>query len=159
MEKSFFEDCSIGDKVTTSGRTITEADLVLFAAYTGDWLPPHTDAEYARNTLFGERIAHGLLVMAVGSALLLRLGESAFLPKSSIAVHAAEKVRFRAPTRLGDTLQLTSEVTGMAVLDKTRGLLSIRNLIQNQRGQTVVSFTAKMVVGRRPVDGSHPSAS
>jgi 3-hydroxybutyryl-CoA dehydratase len=159
MEKSYFEDCMIGDKVTTPGRTITEADLVLFAAYTGDWLPPHTDAEYASSTPFGERIAHGLLVMAVGSALLLRLGESAFLPKSSIAVYAVEKVRFRAPTKIGDTLHLRSEVTGMTVLDNTRGLLSIQNLIKNQRGETVVSFTAKMVVGRRPVDASTRSAT
>jgi 3-hydroxybutyryl-CoA dehydratase len=159
MEKSYFEDCMIGDKVTTPGRTITETDLVLFAAYTGDWLPPHTDAEYASSTPFGERIAHGLLVMAVGSALLLRLGESTFLPKSSIAVYGAEKVRFRAPTKPGDTLHLSSEVTGMTVVDKTRGLLSIQNLIKNQRGETVVSFTAKMVVGRRPVDESTDSAT
>jgi 3-hydroxybutyryl-CoA dehydratase len=148
--KDFFEDCQVGERVATSGRTVTEADLVLFAAHTGDWLPPHTNAEYAQHTLFGERIAHGMLVLAIGSALLLRLGESAFLPRSSLAVYELERVRFHAPTKVGDTLHLESEVRAMQALDKRRGLLTIHNVIANQRRDTVVSFTAKVLVGRRP---------
>jgi 3-hydroxybutyryl-CoA dehydratase len=155
MEKDFFEDCRVGDRVVTPGRTITEADLVLFAAHTGDWSPPHTDAEYAKTTLFRERIAHGMLVLAVGSALLLRLGESTFLPKSSIAVAEVDKVCFRAPTKIGDTLYLESEVVRLTEVDRKRGLIVIHCEIKNQRGAAVVSFTAKTLAGRKPAGAVH----
>jgi acyl dehydratase len=148
--KAYFEDCQLGEKVVTTGRTVTETDLVLFAAHSGDWLPPHTDAEFAQRTVFGERIAHGMLVLAIGSALLLRLGESALLPRSSLAVYEIEKVRFRVPTKVGDTLHLESEVRSMKALDKTRGMLTIHNMIKNHRRDIVVSFTAKVLAGRRP---------
>jgi 3-hydroxybutyryl-CoA dehydratase len=151
MEKEYFEDLRVGDKVATPGRTLTETDLVLFAAYTGDWLPPHTDAEYAKNMPFRERIAHGMLCLAVGSALLLRLGEFTFLPKSSIAVAEVDKVCFRIPAKIGDTLYLESEIRRLTAVDKRRGLIVIHSLIKNQRHETVVSFTAKMLCGRRPI--------
>lgn len=150
MERGYFEDCHVGDRLVTPGRTITEADLVFFAAYTGDWLAPHTDVETAQRTLFGERIAHGMLVLAVGSALLLRMGDFAFLPRSSIAVAEVDKVCFRAPTKIGDTLHFEAEVTRMTELDKTRGLIVIKGVIKKQRGEEVVSFTAKALAGRRP---------
>jgi acyl dehydratase len=156
MEKAYFEDCRVGDKVVTPGRTITEADLVLFAAHTGDWLPPHTDVEFAKTTPFGERIAHGLLTLAVGSALLLRLGEFTFLPRSSIAVAEVDKVYFRNPTRIGDTLYLETEIQRMLELDQGRGLLIIRCVVNNQRGEATVSFTAKVLAGRRPAREIEP---
>ena len=152
MEKKYFEDCRVGDKVVTPGRTITETDIVLFAAFTGDWLPLHTDVEYAKKTVFGERIAHGMLVLTVGSALALRLGAFAVLPELTIALYEIEKVRFRAPTKIGDTLHTECEVVQMTEIDKTRGLVAIKGYIKNQRGETVVVFTMKALVGRRPVE-------
>jgi 3-hydroxybutyryl-CoA dehydratase len=151
MIKEFFEDCQIGDRVQSPGRTITETDIVLFSAFTGDWLPIHTDAEHAKKSIYGERIAHGLLVLTVGSALLLRLGEFALLPKATIALYAIDKVRFIAPTKIGDTLYTKSEVIQMTRLDHTRGLLTIRGEISNQRDEAVASFRMKALVGRRPV--------
>src|SRR5438477_8006655 len=91
--REFFEDCRVGDTALSPGRTVTETDIVLFAAFTGDWLPIHTDAEYAKTGPFGERIAHGFLVLAVGSSLLLRLGESSPIPKAFIALYQVDKVR------------------------------------------------------------------
>lgn len=151
MEKKYFEDCRIGERVVTPGRTITETDIVLFAAFTGDWLPLHTDVEYAKKSMFGERIAHGMLVLTVGSALLLRRGEFAVLPESTIALYEVEKVRFRVPTKIGDTLHTECEVIQMAELDKSRGLVTMKGYIKNQRSETVVVFTMKALVGRRPV--------
>jgi 3-hydroxybutyryl-CoA dehydratase len=69
------------------GRTITETDIVMFAAFTGDWHPLHTNVEFAKKTIFGERIAHGMLTLCVGSALMFRLGMYAALPKSLIAFY------------------------------------------------------------------------
>ena len=83
MDKSYWEDFEIGEKIVSPGRTITEADLVMFAAFTGDWHPIHTDVDYASKTLFGERIAHGMLVLVVGSALGFRLGQYVMMPRSS----------------------------------------------------------------------------
>ncbi|MBI4270912.1 MAG: hypothetical protein A3F92_11070 [Candidatus Rokubacteria bacterium RIFCSPLOWO2_12_FULL_71_22] len=152
MRKEFFEDCTVGEKALSPGRTLTETDVVLFAAFTGDWLPIHTDAEYAKSSPFGERIAHGLLVLTVGSALLLRLGEAVLLPKSTIALYEVEKVRFVAPARIGDTIHTESEVIRLTPLDPTRGLITVRGEIKNQRNELLATFTLKGLVGRRPVE-------
>ena len=74
-----------GDRRETPARTMTEADIHAFAALTGDWHPLHTDAEFAAESPFGERIAHGLLILSVGSALAFRLGQYEVLPQSFIA--------------------------------------------------------------------------
>ena len=149
MDKEFFEDCRVGDKTLTPGRTLTETDIVLFAAFTGDWLPIHTDAEYAKTGPFGERIAHGFLVLAVGSSLLLRSGESSPIPKAFIALYQAEKVRFLAPAKIGDTIRTACEVVRMTELDRKRGLVSLRGEIKNQRDELLVTFTLRVLIGRR----------
>ena len=74
MEKDYFEDYTVGEVFVSPGRTITETDIVLFSAFTGDWHPLHTDVEYAAKTPFKERIAHGMLGLVVGMALPFRLG-------------------------------------------------------------------------------------
>ena len=154
MTREFFEDCQVGEAVTTPGRTITETDIVLFAAFTGDWFPVHVDAEFAKQTPFGERIAHGMLVLIVGSGLLLRLAEHALLPKATIALYGVEKVRFASPTRIGDTIHTEGEIVKLAELDKTRGFVSIRGEVKNHRGQLAVSFTLRALVGRRPPESA-----
>jgi acyl dehydratase len=150
MVRKYFEDCRVGDRAVTPGRTITETDVVFFAAFTGDWMPLHTDAEYARRSVFGERIAHGMLVLTVGYTLLHRLGEFTLLPESTIT-NEIERVRFRVPTRIGDTLHMECEVSRMRELDSARGIIITKGYIKNQRGETVVSLTMKALVGRRAV--------
>ena len=73
MEKVFYEDYQVGELLVSPGRTITETDIILFAGLTGDWHPIHTNVEYAKKTMFGERIAHGMLGLSVGSALIFLL--------------------------------------------------------------------------------------
>jgi 3-hydroxybutyryl-CoA dehydratase len=150
MGREYFEDCAVGEKSLSPGRTITETDIVFFAAFTGDWLSIHTDAEYAKKSVFGERIAHGMLVLTVGSALLLRQGDHALLPEATIALYGIERVRFIAPTKIGDTLRTESEIIRMTELDRMRGLVVIRGEIKNQREEVVATFRLKGVVGRRP---------
>jgi len=65
----YFEEMTVGDTVKSPGRTITETDIMLFAGPTGDYNPLHTDAEYAKTTIYGKRIAHGLLGLSVASGL------------------------------------------------------------------------------------------
>jgi 3-hydroxybutyryl-CoA dehydratase len=157
VAKDFFEDCVVGDKALSPGRTITETDIVFFAAFTGDWLPIHTNVEYAKQTMFGERIAHGMLVLTVGSALLLRLGEASLLPKATIALYEVERVRFVAPAKIGDTIHTIGEIARVTPLDATRGLLSVKGEIKNQRDELLVTFTIKGLVGRRPAAEPAPA--
>ena len=70
MLARYFDDLEVGDSFTTKGRTITEADLVNFAALTWDTYPLHVDAEWASKTMFGERIAHGMLVLSYAAGLV-----------------------------------------------------------------------------------------
>lgn len=70
----YFEDFEVGQRFVTPGRTVTEADVVNFAGVSGDYNPIHTDAEFAKSTPFGQRIAHGLLVLAMLTGLRQRTG-------------------------------------------------------------------------------------
>lgn len=70
MFEKYFNELNIGERWVSRGRTITEADLVLFSAFSGDWYPLHTDKEWAAQTSFGQRIAHGMLVLSVAMGLL-----------------------------------------------------------------------------------------
>jgi acyl dehydratase len=148
MEKLWFEDYQVGEKLVSPGRTITEADVVGFAGLTGDWHPLHTDAEYARSTPFGERIAHGMLTLCVGSALLFRLGQYAALPRSFIAFYGMDSIRFVGPVKIGDTIHCEMEVVTLEEKDEKRGIIVARNAIKNQRDEEVVVYTTRALVGR-----------
>lgn len=150
--KNFLEDYHKGERWVTPGRTLTETDIVNYAGLTGDWHPIHTDVEYARTTPFGERIAHGLLVLALGSTLIFRLGEHVVFPKSFIAFYGMDRVRFVGPTKIGDTLHCEAEVTSLEIKDEKRGVLVCRNAIKNQRGEDVVIYDTRALVGRRPLE-------
>ena len=152
MEKSYWEDYEIGEKMVSPGRTITETDLVLFSAFTGDWHPIHTNVEYASNTFFGERIAHGMLVLVVGSALGFRLGQYVMLPRSFIAFYGIDSVRFTGAVKIGDTIHLEAEIIEMSAKDDQRGVVTSRSSIKNQRGEDCCVFTSKFLCGRAPKD-------
>jgi len=138
-----FEDFRVGDKIATRGRTITEADVVMFAAFTGDWHPLHTDIEYARQGPFQERIAHGFLVLSVASGLL-PLSEMAI-----IAFYGIDKLRFVAPVKLLDTIRVEMEVMEKQERDERGGVITFRQTIRNQRGEDVAVGTMRSFIARR----------
>ena len=148
MEKESFEDYKVGEMFISPGRTITETDIVMFAAFTGDWHPLHTNVEYAAKTPFGERIAHGMLTLCVGSALIFRLGAYVALPKSFIAFYGMDKVRFTGAVKIGDTIRCETEVVELQEKDDKRGVIVSQNNIKNQRGEDVVVYTTRALVGR-----------
>jgi acyl dehydratase len=149
-ERLYLEDYELGEVFISPGRTITEADVVLFASLTGDWHPLHTDATYARTTVFGERIAHGMLTMSIGMVLVLRLGPNIYLPKHFIAMTGIDALRFTAPVKFGDTIHSVNRVAGLDVKDARRGVLQYESEIVNQDEKTVVRWTSRMLVARRP---------
>ncbi|MCS7222763.1 MAG: MaoC/PaaZ C-terminal domain-containing protein [Anaerolineae bacterium] len=144
----YFEEFSVGDEVTSAGRTITEADIVAFAALTGDWNRIHTDAEYARTTQFGERIAHGLLGLSVASGLAVRLG---FMEDTVIAFMEIGEWQFRAPIRIGDTIRLRATVQETRPMRRLGGgYVTFKVAILNQRDETVQRGTWTILVKFKP---------
>ena len=100
MEHSIYhEDYEIGATRTTFGRTITEADFVVHAGHTGDFFPHHMDAEFMKTQPFGQRIAHGTMVFAIGVGLTAsRINPVAFS-------YGYDRLRFVKPVFIGDTIR------------------------------------------------------
>jgi 3-hydroxybutyryl-CoA dehydratase len=149
-EKVYLEDYTIGETFVSPARTVTEADVVTYASMTGDWHPLHTDAVFAAETMFGERIVHGMLTLIIGSTLVLRLGPNVYIPKRFIAFYGIERVRFTAPVKLGDTIHSVNRVRSLVAKDEMRGVLEYDGEVRNQRNETVLVWTSKMLVERRP---------
>lgn len=144
----FFEDFSVGQTFTSQGRTITETDVVLFAGWSWDTNPPHTDAESMKESRFGERIAHGMLGLSVAMGLASRLG---IFEDSSIALLGVDGWRFHAPIRIGDTVHVTVEITGTRLTSAgDAGILSRRFGLTNQDGVVVQSGDIGLMVATRP---------
>jgi 3-hydroxybutyryl-CoA dehydratase len=123
-----FEEFAVGD-VATFAKTISEADILLFAAVSGDNYPLHVDAEYAKSTRFGQRAAHGML-----SASLLSTVVGLLLQKPG-GIYVEQAVRFRRPVFIGDTLTASAEVTELL---PERRRMRIRARVVNQRDETVL---------------------
>lgn len=150
-EREYLEDYAPGEKFTSpSGRTITETDLVNWAYITGQWHPLHTDKEYAKGTIFGERIAPGMMTLTLGASLAGRLGPNVFAPKSVIALLGWDKVRFPKPVKIGDTIYWEGTVISLEPKSNGRGILCWNCEVKNQIGDVVVSYIHKALVGRDP---------
>ncbi|MBT8338778.1 MAG: dehydratase [Desulfatitalea sp.] len=151
MEKEYFEDYRVGETFVSPARTVTESDIHAYAALTGDWHPLHTDVQYAQNSNFGERIAHGMLTLSIGLALPFRLGLHVITPKSFIAFYGMESVKFTAPCTIGDTIRTQVEVVELIEKDEARGIVVYEYKTMNQKEETVVTFIARLLSGRKPV--------
>jgi len=126
-----FEDVPIGASFTSRGRTVTEADVVAFAGLTGDWHPQHSDAEWASRSAFGERIAHGMLVVSFAVGLV------PFDPERVLALRRISDVVFKRPVRLGDTIHVEGTVAGRTRVTDEAGLVTWAWSVVNQDGRLV----------------------
>ena len=121
----------IGAELISPGRTITESDLVSFAALSGDWHPQHADADWAARGRFGERVAHGMLVLSYAVGLM------PFDPERVVALRGLDSVTFKRPVRIGDTIRVRSRVEAMKPLEAEHALVILAWRVLNQDGQTV----------------------
>ena len=126
-----FEELEAGQAFTTRGRTVTEADVVGFAALTGDWHPQHADAQWAAESPFGERIAHGLFVVSLAAGLV------PFDPERVVALRRVADVVFKRPVHLGDTLRVTGRVDALGAGGDEAGLVTFAWNVVNQDDRTV----------------------
>lgn len=148
----FFEDLNVGDCFDSPTRTITEADVVNFACLSADFNRLHVDAEYARGTAYGQRIAHGLLVLAVMSGLVTRMLLNQHLEPNLMGLLDIQ-CRFPKPTFIGDTMQVRVFVAEKTVTSKPdRGVVAFRREVVNQCGEVVVEGVWKLLVRRRPIE-------
>lgn len=146
MRGLHFDDFSVGQVFETGGRTVTEADIVLFSGLSGDFTRLHLDEEYAKASMFGSRVAHGMLGVAVATGLITQLGTL-----DDTAMGLLEfTCRFSAPIRIGDTVRVRQTVTEARATSKPdRGILTFGLELLNQRDETVFSGAEKIMVRRR----------
>lgn len=145
----FFDDLAVGDQFTTVARTVTETDVVNFAALSADYNSLHVDAEFAGKSPFGQRIAHGLLVLAITSGLTTRLPLIMRMGPAIMGLLNLE-CRWTKPTFIGDTIHVLVTVTELKETSSgDKGVVVLKREAVNQRGETVMESFWKILAKRR----------
>ncbi len=142
-----WEDFEVGKSFETGGITITDAHVVTFAGLTGDNHPIQMNEEYARKTIFGTRIAHGLLVFSIAAGSVL---QSKILGDSIITLLKIRDITFLSPVKLGDTVHVVATVDCKSETSKPdRGTVTMEYLVKNQVGASILSSKLDFLVGRK----------
>lgn len=128
----------VGFKLTYE-RVITAEDIDLFAKVSGDYNPVHMNEDYAKKTFFKGRIAHGALSQAFLSATMAKL--------PGLVIFMSQMLRFVSPVRIGDTVTAVAEVTSVR---KDKGIVNMKNICSNQKGETVVEGEASVRIFEKP---------
>jgi monoamine oxidase len=144
-QTTYFEEYEIGHERVTYGRTITETDFIVHAGHTGDFFPHHMDAEFMKKSEFGQRIAHGTMVFAIG------IGLTASVINPVAFSYGYDRLRFVKPVFIGDTIH--SRVTIAAKEDDPKrpdmGRVVERTEVINQRGEVVLVADHIHIVERK----------
>jgi acyl dehydratase len=147
MER-YYEDMTVGEEHESPGRTITETDIVTFAALSGDWSPVHCDEEFCRKTPYQTRIAHGLLGLALTEGLKFRI------PDFSDVRYMASlywNYKFTGPILIGDTVRVRVKIQSKRETKKPdRGIVVESVTLLNQRGEVVQEGEHGLMIYRRP---------
>ena len=141
-----YDEITVGQTASYS-RLVEERDIALFAAVSGDVNPVHLDAGFAAGTVFGERIAHGMLTGAFISAAL-----AMELPGPG-TVYLGQSLRFRLPVKIGDTLTVTLEVTDK---QDRRNIVTLDCRAHNQAGKLVATGTAEVMAPAQKISIERP---
>jgi acyl dehydratase len=143
--RRYYDEIEVGEEYESPGRTITETDIVLFAGLSGDYNVLHTDAEFMKTSIFGERIAHGLLGLAIQSGLFSR-STGAYATLAFVGL----RWKFKAPIKIGDTIRLRARVRTKRDIGKPdRGLVTVERTVVNQRGEVVQEGETDLLVEKR----------
>jgi 3-hydroxybutyryl-CoA dehydratase len=143
----YFEEFEVGQSIASVGRTITETDIVNFAALSGDWTQIHTDAEFAAQHPFGQRVAHGLLLVSIASGLAARMG---FIEGTALALREIGEWKFSLPVFIGDTIHMRATVIETKPMRRLGGgLVTLKVEILNQKDAVVQRGTWGVLVKSR----------
>ena len=145
MKSQFLEDYVIGTTRISTGRTITEADIVLHAGQTGDFYPHHMDAEWCKTQDFKQRIAHGTLIFSVA------VGQTAGEINPEAFSYGYDRLRFIRPVFIGDTIKARCTVKETRDHPKKPDYGYVVELVEsiNQRGETVLAAEHLLLVKRK----------
>jgi acyl dehydratase len=143
------EEFEVGAAYTSPGRTVTETDVVAFAALSGDYNQLHTDAEFAKSTFFGARIAHGLLGLSMASGLGSRMG---FLEGTALAFLSLTW-KFSKPIFIGDTIALQAKVAKKRAVSGEAGIVVFDCALLNQRDEVTQQGEWTVMVKRKAGEG------
>ena len=134
-----YEDIEIGETASIT-KMISESDIVNYAGITGDFNPIHVNPEYAKTTLFGERIAHGMLTASFISTLV-----GCGIPGRN-GLYLSQEIKFVKPVKIGDTITATAEV--IEKID-AKNRIFMSTIIRNQRDEVVIDGKAVAMVMRK----------
>jgi 3-hydroxybutyryl-CoA dehydratase len=148
----YFDDLRIGDAMESSGRTITEYDVVSFASLTGDWHPQHADAAWAAESPFGRRIAHGMLVISYAIGLL------PIDPRVVLALRSIDGAVLKRPVGLGDTIRVRAKCAQKRPLGDDAGLVTLAVRIVNQDDELAARLEIVVLWRRQPAPASERTA-
>lgn len=145
----FLEDWKVGETFITKGKTVGESDVNMFAGLTGDHHQNHTDARYMKDSIFGERIAHGLLGLAIAHGLMIQLN---IITDNSIALLGIEDWKFHKAIRFGDTIYVKVTVQDIIFSrsKQDRGVLKLFFEVMNQEDELVQSGCKVLMMKRKP---------
>jgi 3-hydroxybutyryl-CoA dehydratase len=133
MAGFYFEEFSVGQKIITVGRTVSEGDIFNFAGLTGDFNQIHTNAAFASKTQFGQRIAHGLLGLSIATGLIMQTG---FLEGTVLAFREINEWKFVKPFFIGDTISAGLEITETKALPRIGGgSITAEIIVKNQNDE------------------------
>lgn len=142
----YFEEFEPGLEIYTAARTITETDIVSFAGLSGDYNFIHIDAEGSKNTPFGQRVAHGMLVASIASGLAVQHG---FIDGTTLAFRELTW-KFTKPVLIGDTIQVQIKVTETKAMKALGGgLITFEARVLNQRDEVVHKGEWRMLIKSR----------
>lgn len=150
-----FERLAEGERFATRARTVTEADVVAFAAQTGDLHPQHTDAVWAASSPFGQRIAHGMLVLSYAVGLV------PFDPERVLALRRICDAVFKRPVHIGDTIRVEGSVLALNEVSDEAGLVTLGWRVLAQDDRTVCRARVDVLWRRDaplPADGADADA-
>ena len=149
MQGKYLDELNVGEEYITPSRTLTETDVVMFAAMSGDYNQLHTSEQYMKGSQFGKRLVHGLLGLSVSHGLIFRLG---LLDGTAIALLGVDAWQFKGPLFFGDTIRVKVKITEVrpSKSKPDRGILKLYMEIINQDDTVVQSGYKTLMMKRKP---------
>ena len=141
----YFDEFPLDEEYTSPGRTVTETDLVMFSAVSGDFNQLHSDAEFAKTSHFGQRIAHGALIFSMATGLTGRLG----VIEGTAIAFLGVTWKFSKPVLIGDTIRVTLKAIKKRAVGPEAGMLIAAISVINQKDEVVQSGEWTVMVKRK----------
>lgn len=156
MAGKYFEEFEIGREYETAGRTVTETDLVTFAYLSGDHNPLHTDVEFAKGTVWGQRLVYGMLGFVFASGLRARLG----IFEGTVLAFLGMTWDFKGPIFIGDTIRSRISIIEKRPTKKPdRGIVKQKVVLLNQRDEVIQEGVMTQMMLRRPAAAAAAAAA